>query len=203
MRMRPAEWNQDLAEATLAELESYLLSSELFWPTERRASTGSPPFPRLTIGNLLLALDELSAQAPKSPPTLRTRTARIRTEWDRAQAHWLVALERKARREAEARSNLWHAYLAEVGERSSRAGNYGNEVRNRVILARLGQEFIPARAVELGEHAQTADRFLRAVFRHGEFIWDEALRPAYPPDGFWFLYGFPDPAAAQGLGGQG
>lgn len=197
MRMHPPEWNLDLAEETLAELEPYLLSSELFWPTDRRAPAGSPPFPRLTIGNLLLALDELSVQEGELATALRTRSQRVRAEWDRALAGRIVALERKAQREAEARRNLWRAYVADLVDKPDSAGSYANEVRNRVILARLGQTLGPARAIETSEQVQSVDAQLRSLFRRGSFVWDPELKRAYAPDGFWFLYGLPDPGLAR------
>jgi hypothetical protein len=59
--MHPALYSLGLAEAMADELEDYLLSGELFWPLQRRASPGEPPYPQLSLGGLFLTLDELDA----------------------------------------------------------------------------------------------------------------------------------------------
>ena len=92
---------------------------------------------------------------------------------------------------------LWRAYVADLVDKPDSAGSYVNEVRNRVILARLGQTLGPARAIETSEQVQSVDAQLRSLFRRGSFVWDPELKRAYAPDGFWFLYGLPDPGLAR------
>ncbi|MBI4769912.1 MAG: hypothetical protein HY784_05720, partial [Chloroflexi bacterium] len=54
---------RDLAvvDRMVAELESYLLSPELYWPLSGPPLPGGQGYPRLTAGGLLLALARLSA----------------------------------------------------------------------------------------------------------------------------------------------
>jgi hypothetical protein len=72
--------------AGISELQTYLLSKELYWPIGIRASRGEKGYPRLTLGNLLLSLVKATALAKMTfqkdsiaDVTLRMDT--IRNDW--------------------------------------------------------------------------------------------------------------------------
>jgi hypothetical protein len=149
-----------------------------------------PPFPNLTIGNLLLTLDELQAQRDDMSPEQAARFTRVEVEMQRSKSKWTVAMERRATREMHNRLNLWRAYIADIEARSETGENYRYEVRQRVIFARL-QEIAqkePETQNFLDEMGQL-DKRLRGVFIRDEFIWDPQLQPVYPRGQFWYLYG--------------
>jgi hypothetical protein len=189
--MRSAEDNLGLAQAMLEELEDYLLSAELFWPISRRASPGSPPDPRLTIGNLLLTLDQVELQTAKADALIRGRAAGVVQDWGTAQARWMAGLERKATQEARARLRLWRAFLEDLREEPNLAADYRGEVRNRVILTRLSQAFPVAGQTASETALHSLDAWLRSAFRRGAFVWEAELRSVYPADPYWYLYGAP------------
>ena len=196
--MRPPEHSLEILEAMLAELEAYLGSSELFWPLALRPDSSNPHIPRLTIGSLLLILDELSAGEAALPDAPRARLSRAQTVWQACRARHVVALERKAGREIEARLKLWQAYLTDLSEKPESAADYPGEVRNRLMISRL-MGVIHAREwpAQLEARLQASDRRLQSVFRKGAFALAAALERVYPPFEFWFLYGAPtiDPLA--------
>lgn len=173
MAVLPTE-DRPYLEAGLEELQDYLLSDQLYWPLGRRAE-----LPRLTIGGLLLALRRAETLGSAGDHRSRLEEARLR---------WGVAWERKVLREFAARLKLWAAYLEDYrAAPAAHAPDYPGQVRERVLLDLLRAEtFAPPK-----ESAALAglDEFLRAALVPGGFVWRESLRPAFPPDPFWYLYG--------------
>jgi hypothetical protein len=190
--MHPIEYNLELVKAILEDIEPYLLSEELFWPLHRRSKRGMPIFPRLTLGTLLLTLDQLSVQFEEMSNSQKRNSQDIQSSMERVHLKWPAALQRKAVRESQTRFNLWRAYLSDLEERKETAENYNYEVRNRVMYQRL-QDLQQGQSHP--ENTQSAmdklDYRLRSSFKSGSFLWDAALIPVYPSPLFWYLYGRP------------
>jgi hypothetical protein len=190
--MHSTEYNLCLAEAMLPEMEPYLLSSELFWPLAERSPSGSPPFPRLTFGNLLLTIDELEACSDQFTAEQRERYRQVQGDYAALLERWPAAIERKAQQELGARLNLWRAYIEELQESNSEAAHYVREVRNRVRFQRLlplageVEEVTRAR-----DEVRALDSQLQTRFEKGAFIWDGPLESLYPQETFPYLYGRP------------
>jgi hypothetical protein len=166
---------QDISffQAGLESLEAYLLSEELFWPL-----TGN--LPRLTVGGMLLAGKRIEVRAAGGWTRLSVRLEAVRTKWRSA---W----ERKAGREVHARLDLWKGYLEEVARKSPDPGLYSQQVRWRVMLQLLGDEFsAPPRELEA---VRGLDAILRTAWLPGAFVWEAGLSCAFPEPGYWFLYG--------------
>lgn len=192
MKILPTDQNLDMASAMLEEMEDYLLSAEIFWPLERRAARGAQPFPRLTLGALQLALDQLEAVHSEMTPVQSASYRRLMMQVDLLRAKHAVALESKAAGEAGSRLNLWRAFINDLEEAPARAGSYAYEVRHRVMLARLAE--LAPQSAELqvaADSAQALDRRLRRLFVPGELIWDARLQHTYAPEEYWYLYGHP------------
>jgi len=189
MKIHPTNHNLELASAMLEEMEDYLLSNEVFWPLKRSVGRAAP---RLTLGALLLTLDQLEAMRSDMSPAQDASFEKLIMQMDLVCGKHAVALERKAGREAGSRLNLWRGFVNDLEESPSRAGSYAYEVRHRVMLTRL---------VELGpesadlhtalESAGAVDQRLRLLFTGDAFVWDSRLQGTYPPDEYWHLYGHP------------
>jgi hypothetical protein len=191
--MHPARYDLQLAAAMADELEDFLISNEIFWPLERRAAAGDPPFPQLSLGGLLLTLDELDAWEGELAPPEAAELQRLRGRVDVLRAKRGAAIQRKAGQELRTRANLWRAYLGDLEEGGGRSVElYPQEVRQRVMAGRLLEtaaglaEASPPRRL-LGE----LDAMLRRRFEAGPFVWDRRLAKRYPPGDYWFLYGTP------------
>jgi hypothetical protein len=192
--MHPPDYNLSLADAMLDELEPYLLSTELFWPLEQRVARGMPQYPRLTLGGLLLTIDELSAQEEKMTSSQAAALLQIRSLFAHNQVRWEVGIEQKAVRELHCRLNLWRAYLTDLEEKKEGPENYAHEVRQRVMFQRLLDLASKHPEIELlNASIQSLDSKLRAYFTTGLFIWDKRLESVYSPPVFWYLYGTPNP----------
>jgi hypothetical protein len=191
--MHPHEYNLKLASIMLEEIEDYILSSEVFWPLSKRSPTGTP-LPHLTLGGLLLTLNELKAQDKDMPPSQRTDHDELLLDVERVRVKWAVGFERKAAQELRSRLNLWRAYLYDIEERVDTAENYPYEVRHRVMFEHLAELSIRQPEIKPWvDEMQILDTRLRSFFIPGEFVWDARLEDIYPKSTFWYLYGLPRP----------
>lgn len=170
-------------EEALPQLQEYLLGDELYW-----ALGGN--LPRLTPGNLLLALARLEAVDPDSAWALRGKL-------DAIQAQWRSAWEKKTARETESRLRLWSQFLTEQAhDEGPHRAHFAASVRERVILqllsrgsSRYGFATRPAAQSPKGETLAELDGLLRARFQPGGFAWEAVYQGVFPESEFWFLYG--------------
>lgn len=183
-------FNLQLMTIMLDEIDEYLLSSESFWPLG--SSKTGEPFPRLSLGQLLLTRDELRVQAEDMEPEQINRYMDLDERWHEIKDERPANLEKKALAEISQRKNLWRAYLQEIRQSGQAARSYPTDVRHRVLLARL-QAFISDEDEldALREEVRAMDNKLRSMFRSGSFVWHPRLIPLYGGQEYWFLYGEP------------
>jgi hypothetical protein len=187
--MRSIQHNLDCARLMVNELETYLLSEELFWYLPE-GSAKRPPCPALTLGGLWLIMDELKAQEAKMTRGDLSSYNGVKTTMDRYHSQWLVAWEKKAVKELSSRLHLWGAFLIDVEQDKTGRSRYASEIKNRVIASYAARDSgNQSGSKPLIEKLRALDSKLRGMFEGGPFIWDDALQPIYPKDGFWFLYG--------------
>jgi len=118
----PTQKDQIYLSEGVPQLESYLLSKELYYPL-------SLELPQLTLGGVLLSLARLGARA-----------ARFEAQVEAVRSKWRSAWEAKSSREVRARSELWVNYLAEYREDpKSGVRLYSQNVRYRAMLSLLGK----------------------------------------------------------------
>ena len=191
--MQSIEFNLQYLENALDELETYLLQSELFWPLSSSAGVRQE-FPRLTIANVLLTLNELEAQENDMAPEQYGDASSLQTRWEALHTEWRSAVEMKSIEEMGARLNLWKAYIADLEENKGRQSSYDQEVTQRVRFAllreRIGDAAIPDELVEL---MQAVDSRALALTFPADFVWDERLQSIYPQEVYLFLYREPKP----------
>jgi hypothetical protein len=169
------------------ELETYLLSGELYWPlfTNPKMKLVNPRS-RLTPGNLLLSIQCLSSteldDGRRSIVDAKiTAFEKIRKTW---KSHWL----QKAQMEYHARLDLWMAYLQDLlAERELHIMNYTYAVRWRVILQLLGKEGITLSDTACGS-LLAMDETLKVISQPANFIWWEPCQNGFSESDYWFLY---------------
>lgn len=179
------EWSY--LQAGLEQLENYLLSKELFWPPGVSAARGQPPYPQLTLGNLLLSHQRLKALA--RTPAQQAELLKAEQSLERLRTRWRSAWTNKARQEFRQRLIMWRDFLEEYRESPlMHQDRFRYEISRRVVLDLLQWEAeqLPEAEIELLE---SLDRVLKALFRPGSFLWQQDLASAFPSDRFWYLYG--------------
>ncbi|MFP3853583.1 MAG: hypothetical protein ACLFWD_04720 [Anaerolineales bacterium] len=192
--MQSIEYNLEFAQLMMDELKSYLLSNETFWPLGEQPKSSGPPFPRMSLGQMLLALDELQVQAEAMSPRQISQYQELSEQFDEQRSERPANLEKKAWSEVQQRANLWSSYLDDLRASNRAVESYAQDVTNRVILERL-QTFLSEgeELEELMERVHAVDRALRGIFQKGGFIWHPRLKPLYERENYWFLYGRPIP----------
>ncbi len=187
--MQSVEYNLDLFEAMLDEIEDFLLSADIFWPLDKRSKPDLPPYPRLSTGGLLMTQDESLAQEAEMNPGQKVQHAKLRRQWDMTLHKWRSALGRKSEREMGMRLNLWRAYLSDLEEGSASHFDYHREVRNRVQFARLQTiASESSKTLKMVKTIRSLDALLLNLTIASEFIWDDRLREIYPEGNFGVLY---------------
>lgn len=182
--MRSFESNLAFVQACLAELQDYERAEALFWPLSARPPAGSSPFLQMTLGNLLLALDEMRAVEARLNPEDRTALTRVQTEWEARWAGRSARLEKKARHELASRIAQWHAYVDEAMEERD-LSDYPAAVRPRLCAERLQECLGGASRAEL----DTLDAALGAGMEDGPCLLDADMASIYPPSPHYrFLY---------------
>lgn len=187
--MPSAEYDLRYLEAGLPEMERYLLSKEVYWPLNANPAPGQPPYPRMTLGNLLLAQARLHGR--ELDAAQREQLARLDEQLDAMRTQWRVAWEQKASAEFQSRLKLWRDFLEDYrSEPENQVDRYAYEVQRRAILQLLQPD---AREVSVAqrEMLSAADRLLSGVFISGPFIWEPELAAGFPDGTYWYLYGRP------------
>jgi hypothetical protein len=178
-------------EAMAEKMDSYLGSDSLFW------SMG-PGLPALTLGGFLMRqyrLDALSAELSEAD---QARFLKAAQQVNGILAERVVAFEKKAHQEIDARIRQWQEYLRDRDWEDSprqlreQQRRYATAVEARAMLHAL-TETLQTPPYQLDEQVpqriEALDKRLRNEWQDGEFVWTEGMEPAYPRDRFWWLYG--------------
>ena len=185
--MPSAEYDIRYLQAGMSLLEDYLLSADLYWPVGASPPPGEPPYPRLTLGGMLLARKR--AQAYSLTTNQQAEFAQLVQQMDAVRSRWRSAWGQKAAREFRSRLNLWGNFLEDYRENpSANADRYRYEVGRRVQLQLLADEAIDLPQSDL-DLLNGLDRVLQAALIPGRFIWDEELASGFPRETYWYLYG--------------
>lgn len=185
-----ADYQQDwdFLRSAAPELESFLLSNDLYWPIKLTAPTpGARQTPQLSVGNIALSERRLTGtmvvgQEQAAAAGIGAQIAQIKQLW---RANWA----KKAAREYTSRLKLWQQYVRELrADPVQQRSYYANEVRNRTILTLLETDLLDGVPAHEAEQLQMLDTILHGLTEPAEFVWDSQTASAFPRDQFWFLY---------------
>ena len=170
-------------ETAAPELKDYLLSGEIYWNIGVRAREGAPPYPRFSMGWLLLFRRKITVF--KRPAAL----APIDEQIQRVQSDWRSAWGRKAALEFGVRLNQWTRFMNELrADPAAQANRYRYEVQRRVLLDLLAGETDNI-SEQQRSLVRSMDAALQGLLKKGEFVDDPVFEPAFDADRFWYLYG--------------
>lgn len=176
-------------QAGIDSLDDFLLSKNLFWPLTVAPPIGESPFPRLTLGGLLLSLTRLHAR--ELIPSQRAKLNTLEFQYGHISYVRRGAWQRKGRREFLSRLRQWRIYLQELRQTpADHVPYYGNEVRTRVIMDLLIKRIDPLTNQYLDE-LSVLDTLLGTILDPKGFIWDPELIEGFPSKTFWYLWGQP------------
>lgn len=186
--MPSIEYDLNYLKAGVQALEDYLLSSDLYWPIGIREPRGETPYPRLTLGGILLAQARLHAHKDLSDEQ-KAMLASLDGQIEATRSKWKVAWGKKAANEFRSRLRLWSNFLDEYRDNpAANVDRYAYEASRRVQLHLLGPQADQVPQAEL-ELLSGLDQLLHASLLRGDFIWDSRLAAGFPNDPYWYLYG--------------
>jgi len=195
MSDRASEIVYDLAvvEAMVAEMEPYLKSDLLYWRLSPAVAL-RPAAPLLTIGGVLLRTHRLEGQSDHLTPNQQSRLSAASDAFRIVTEQWAAHMEKRMRRELDARLNSWQWFVDDCRERKqSCVAYYATEAELRTLL-----DVLIDAAAGLGDVAPQQRRLglldsqFRRCFQSGDFVWAAMLEPVYPRNRFWWLYGRPE-----------
>ena len=173
-----------LLSTFLDELDTYLLSNELFWPLGSHVQAT-----RLTLGNLLLAMRTLEGTETQLDVPQQVQLHKLQTHWHQARVKMTSAISSKALREMGARLNLWQGFLTDLSEGQGKHYLYASEVRNRVLFALLATLTVDDEDVrDLDKSMVSLDNRMAAYTKPAPFQWEEELEGAFAREAFPYLY---------------
>ena len=182
-----------LCEAMADEIKEYLKSNELFWEPNRRRPGGTD-LPKLTIGGLLLAMRRLETLRHHLHPDQAKALTRAGREMAFQKSHWRLRCQNKLARDLRSRLDAWAWYLDDCQKQGKSAIiHYPRQVETRVKIDLLLDEALEVglEVKESRKRQAALDEGLRALFTKGDSCWISELAAGFPPDSFWYLYGFP------------
>ncbi|MBU0511522.1 MAG: hypothetical protein KKD28_09535 [Chloroflexi bacterium] len=131
--MPSCEYDLGYLQASICELETYLLSKELYWPLSAASPLGEPAYSRLTLGGLLLSLERSRSRC--LTPSQSAQLAHIETQLERTLSRWRAAWGRKAQWEFRSRLRQWENYLNELQrDPEAHAAFFRHEARLREMI---------------------------------------------------------------------
>lgn len=172
--------DSSLIRAALDDLPEYLTSKTLFWPLY------SPPgefihggLPRLTPGNLLLAMKRLQAGVQLNAVVAE----KIHQAVNKNRAIWL----NKINLEFASRLRMWQNELGDFSREKGPDKAYHYQIRQRAILRLLELEMTSIKPSDAHVLDQL-DEINRKITVPSAFLWEDNLSEGFPPDEWWFLY---------------
>lgn len=183
----------DLAilETMAAGMDDYLKSDATWW------DMGRSDMPLLTIGGYLMRRRRLHALSYLLQEAERVKMSVANAIYDAIVSGQIVRFEERALTELGARLREWTVYLRDltVSHRlAADTARYDYLADTRVVINELIDKLSES-PFRLPEHIPSdvaaLDRRLGARWTPGPFIWSPVLSPAYPPDPYWWLYGYP------------
>ena len=180
-----------LAAAMTAELEEYIVKSDLYRTVIARTPRGDEKI-TMTGGDLLTRLHRLQGERARLTPAQQQELDEVSRQAEatiyslRSRFHALL------RRELKARVDALRWFLDDcTGDPKRCRANYPYEIRNRQrieeILKRVDTELDDEEREMLG----ALDQRLRMLTHGTDFLWDENLAAIFPPSPYWYLYAVP------------
>lgn len=185
--MPSIEYDTLYLREALKSLESYLLSSDLFWNLSANPPPGEPAFPALTLGGVLLAQSRVKARNLDLHAFSEFQT--LNTQLEVLHIRWRTAWEQKGLRSFKSRLNQWGLFLEDYrNQPDANQDRYPYEVRLRLILDLLIASIndIPSEQEQL---LRSQDLLLKNYLVGDAFVWEEIFQAGYPRLQYWYLYG--------------
>lgn len=180
--MNRFEYEANYLKAGLEQFKAFLLSPEIFWNLSLSRPAGHPPYPQLSLGNMLLAAHIISSDS-----ALKKRDELLE-EFHAFQLEWAHAWEEKAEQEYQYRLRQWSRYIDDLqGAKAQSAGSFKNDIRVRVLLELL-QSQLKDEGRQAIDELNALDLRFHQLMKAADFVWPLEIKGAFATEDYWFLY---------------
>lgn len=182
------DYEQPYLEAALEQGKNFLLSKDVFWNPGLKSPSGHPPYPQLSLANILLSARLLDAvkESQQLSPEQRDQIAQLKTALDNLHNEWQSAWQTKAQLEFALRLREFSRLLDELST-SENDLTFNNGLRIRTLLQLLLPE-MDQKASSLKSELDLHDQRLKQLSQPADFQWAQTLEQVFPIEDFGFLY---------------
>lgn len=176
--------------AALLQFKDYLLSEEIFWNLGLRAAKQQPPYPQLSLANLLLAQARLQAAQEIEQISAKelAEATRFDRQLDELRVNWQTAWSAKAQKEFALRLREWARFLDDLSAATSEQGTaFLTGLRNRALLQLLLTHLPSESSSQLAE-LDLLDQRYQQLCLAADFVWQPELSAFFSKEAFPFLY---------------
>lgn len=177
-----------IAGAMADELEAYLVNNDLY-------RTITVPFPQgaqnvqMTGADLLTRLYRLQGERATLSPPLQGQIDALQQRATRTIYSLRTRFHARLEREVKARLDSLRWFLDDcLADRQRCHVEFPFEMRNRQRIEEALKEMNYQLPEELQRTLQRIDERIRLLAVAAPFVWDERLRPLFPPERYWYLY---------------
>jgi len=177
-----------IAEAMVAELEDYIVASDLYRTIIAQTPRGGEKM-QMSGGDLLARLHRLQGERDVLDAGERARLDTVQQAADRTIYSLRTRFHERLGREMKARLDSLRWYLSECNEdRMKCRTEYPFEIRNRQRIEEILKQLGTRAPADLTSVLSQVDRRLRQLGQNGGFVWDARLEKVYPQERYWYLY---------------
>lgn len=187
---------QDLkeAQAMVEGLDRYVTEEQLYGTVGGGGLFGGSNMPSLTIGALLMRIRRLHALSDRLSDSQKQQLEAIAAQNAKVHKEWRMHYENKMLREAKSRLDAMAAFFEECSNDPKLCARvYGPEVLRRTTVEeiKMAMEDYNMEDADLDKKMKNVDSRLRRFTQPSNFVWNDALKSAYPQTTFWWMYSEP------------
>ena len=180
-----------LAAAMTAELEEYIVKSDLYRTVIARTPRGDEKI-TMTGGDLLTRLHRLQGERARLTAAQQQELDEVSRQAEAAIYSLRSRFHALLRRELKARVDALRWFLDDcTGDPKRCRANYPYEIRNRQRIEEILKRVDTELDDEEREMLASLDQRLRTLTHGTDFLWDENLASIFPPSPYWYLYVMP------------
>ena len=174
--------------AMAEELEDYIIADDLYRTITVRTAGGNQNL-QMTGADLLTRLYRLQGERGQLSASEQAQLDAAQQRVKQTIYSLRTRFHNRLQREIKTRLDSLKWFLDDCGADRQRCHvDFPFEMRNRQRIEEALKELDYTIGEELQKQLQQIDSRIRMLAVSSPFLWDEHLRPIFPPDKYWYLY---------------
>ena len=177
-----------IVKVMAAELEEYIIKDDLYRTIAVPAAAGTQNI-QMTGADLLTRLYRLQGERQSLTPAMQQQVDELQQRTTQTIYSLRTRFHARLVREIKARLDTLRWFLDDcLADRQRCHVEFPFEMRNRQRIEEALKELAYQLPEDLQRTLQRIDERIRLLAVASPFLWDERLRPLFPPDRYWYLY---------------